>query len=276
MIVMFTWANGLYIGRAENDSWSLSKFLLVTLVMLSFFFRLRLFDEIKDYEVDLKVNPTRPLARGLLSVRAVKKVIGSLLLFEIVLMATLGWTALATHLIALVYSLLMFKEFFVGTWLRRSLVFYALTHTFVCVFLGISAAVALNGWNPSEIHVFHVVFFLMNWMLFNLFEFARKTFAIAEERVNVESYSSLYGPRWAYFLSLSQALMAVLLLQASFKNPVMNAYQSHWFFLAFLAYFFLTASYLLKPTAKSAKIFRALTGLYLMAFYVLIIFILGD
>ena len=58
MIVFFTLANGGLGSQAGGSREHLAQLSVAVLVMVtSYFFRLRLFDEIKDYEVDLKINP---------------------------------------------------------------------------------------------------------------------------------------------------------------------------------------------------------------------------
>lgn len=275
MIFAFVLANGLYISKAENLDWSPWRFALVFFMILSFFFRMRLFDEIKDYEVDLKINPTRPLARGILKIPQVKTAIFILLLFELVTAAYLGMWPFIVHTLAIAYSLLMYEEFFIGDFLRPHLTTYAISHTFVSILLGISSAVALNDFDPTDIHAYHLTFFAMNWAIFNLFEFARKTFAKNEEKKDSPSYSSLFGPRRAYVLSITEAVLAVLLIQTALKNPLMIAYQTPLFSIFFMIYVLITCGYFFKPTEKSAKIFRAVTGVYLLINYSIIIYIFG-
>jgi 4-hydroxybenzoate polyprenyltransferase len=169
----------------------------------------------------------------------------------------------------------MYEEFFIGDQLRPHLTTYAISHTFVSVLLGFSAAVCLTGFDPAELHAYHIAFFLMNWAFFNLFEFARKTYAANEERPGVPTYSLIYGPRGAYCLSMSEGLIGVLLLNACYRNPLMSGYQSPLYLLAFFFYIGLTVSYLIKPVQRNAKIFRAVTGVYLLLHYILIIYRLG-
>ena len=137
MILLFVIANGLLASQIMEVHASWYLFALDFLLAISFFFRLRLFDElIKDYETDLKINPSRPLARGLLTQKQVWQCVLGLMIFEIALSAWIGWHALSGFLIAIGYSLLMYKEFFIGDWLRKHLTTYAVTHTFVSALLG--------------------------------------------------------------------------------------------------------------------------------------------
>ena len=267
MILVFAGANGIYGTIMTHQNWSWSRFGLVFIVMASFFFRMRLFDEIKDYEVDLQINPTRPLARGILSIADVKRAIGLLLLVEILITASLGLGPLLVHSVAIGYSLLMYEEFFIGDLLRPHLTTYAISHTFVSTLLGFSCAVDMTGQDPFQLPRAAYYFFFMNWAFFNLFEFARKTFAPSEERENVPSYSKIFGCPGAVALSLLQGVIGVGIFFCQASNI--------WTPLALLLYVFFCLPYLIKTNEKNAKLFRTASGVYLLVHFILLIFVLG-
>lgn len=271
MILVFTLANGMYMNFVVDGDWSWAAFVLALLLLLSFFFRMRCFDEIKDYEVDLKINPTRPLARGILTVEQVKKGLFVMIAFELALSAYLGFWPFLVHSIAIFYSLLMYEEFFIGELLRPHLTTYAVTHTFVSVLLGVSAAVAITGASPRTFTLLDASFFMMNWGFFNLFEFARKTFAPGEERPHVPSYSNIFKTYGAWALSWSQVILGVALtLYALPGNP-----RASWIFAGAVVYTLISLIYLFKPLASSAKLFRNVTGIYLLGHYVLVALAIG-
>ncbi len=267
MILLFTGANAFYFTQATDSGWSWLRFTQTCLMMLSFFFRMRLFDEIKDYEVDLKINPTRPLARGLFNVDQFKTALLFLTLLELGLAASLGLWPFLIHVLAIAYSLLMFEEFFIGSRIRPHLTTYATSHTFVSVLLGLSSGVAVADVSLEFLDPTILIFFLANWAFFNLFEFARKTYASEEERPQVPSYSLLFTPQGAYAMSLSQALLGVIVIYYSGITSL--------FWLPLLLYGLLTAIYFLKPTPSVAKYYRAVSGVYLLAQYLCIIIGLG-
>src|SRR5438128_2265607 len=51
----------------------LSTFIAVWAVVLMLFFQMRVCDEVKDYEDDLRFRPERPIQRGLVSLSLIKK-----------------------------------------------------------------------------------------------------------------------------------------------------------------------------------------------------------
>lgn len=256
MVLAFTSGN---LAIASYDSFFSYQTLLVLLLCFSFFLRLRLFDELKDYETDLEINPTRPLARGLLSRKTVKQGFMILTIFEIILAAFLDITLV--HGIAVAYSYVMYKEFFCGKFLSQHLTTYAVTHTFVSTLLGFSI---VNITDNIELRTFpHYIISLglFNWCMFNLFEFARKTYATSEERKNVNTYSSQFKPIGAILLSLSQVGIAGL--------TVWNYWMLSTVGIVLLSLQVLVClPYLIKDSPSTAKLFRNTTGLFLILFYV--------
>lgn len=289
-VFLFSWFNILVFTKksaSETNWWLL---FLIFVPCLLFFFRLRLFDEIKDYEVDLKINPHRPLARGVLSVDQVKVGIISLILVESYWVYSISPVGFFFYTVAIMYSLLMYEEFFIGTWLRPKLTTYAITHTWVCAFLsialGMSALAYTNQFGAGQSQLLDKVFgqslslslfeknfwiiAVMNWLYFNFFEFARKTFSKQEEKDTVASYSKIFGVWGAAALSFSQVLLAFGLWIIYRQH-----YQAQSFPIFSLALLIaagaLCVLYAFKNDIKSAKIFRGGCGLILLLQYVALI-----
>jgi 4-hydroxybenzoate polyprenyltransferase len=116
-----------------------------------------------------------------------------------------------------------------------------------------------------------VGFFLMNWAFFNLFEFARKTFAASEERPTVPSYSNIFTPRGAWALSWSQVIAGVVLACWSLQDSP----RVSWIVAGGIVYTLISVFYFVKPLANNAKLFRTVTGIYLLGHYILVCLALG-
>ncbi len=218
--ILFLAAHHTLSNRLMNTSFSLSNILNLRIIALLvatfvFFFMLRLYDEIKDFETDKIIHPDRPLVRKLLSRTDLHNAITVCILLEVIIFSFFGINTLITIGIVIVYSLLMFKEFFIRDWIRKHLTFYAITHTFVsCLFsLTLFSAFTLHpAWNLSQgIYLF----VLVNWFLFNIYEFGRKTFATPEERKKVDSYTKVFGRFGAVMLVLSMAVLTSIMLVQS-------------------------------------------------------------
>lgn len=269
MVALFAAGNGAVAIRttgADAEPWRVA---VAFAIALSFFFRLRCFDEIKDYATDLGINPTRPLPRGALSVPQVFR--GALWLSALELAATtaLGGAALVAHAIAIAYSFLMYREFFIGDVLRPHLTTYAVTHTFVSVLLGYSVMAQISGAGLIDLPPGALAFGAVNWGLFNLFEFARKTYAPEEERPHVASYSRLFRPIGAGLLSLSQvaiALGALWWLSPGLFAP--SAVRWHAGAAGLLAV--CAVIYVVRSARPAAALLRAAAGVYLVGFWALV------
>jgi hypothetical protein len=100
----------------------------------------------------------------------------------------------------------MFYEFFVRDWIRPKLFLYAVSHTLVAGLFSLALFVSLSQSTLLQLPSDAYFFSLVSWFCFTLFEVARKTYSTNEERVNVDSYSSLYGRQGAVGLLLVIAL----------------------------------------------------------------------
>lgn len=95
---------------------------------LLFVFHLRVFDDVKDAAHDRVNEPTRPIPRGLVSEREVDMLAIALLAVEAALFASVGTLTLLMWLIAAGFTVLMRVEFFIGSWLERHVLTYAISH----------------------------------------------------------------------------------------------------------------------------------------------------
>jgi len=226
-------------------------------VLLSFFFRMRLFDEIKDYATDCEKNPSRPLPRGVLKICDLQRVILILFGFEIVLTAVANPIALAVLLPAQGYSFLMYKEFFIGKILRPHLTTYAVCHTVIMVALSALCSAWLLKCFPWQLETRNWIFAVGCFGVFNVFEFGRKTFAKTEERDGVDSYSKIWGRIGAVLLNLSQSLLGLGAM--GYAYPYKNF---QWLLGSAIIALLLIAGvvYIFLNTANAAKVYRAISG----------------
>lgn len=237
------------------------KILLLFLATLIFFFLLRLFDELKDYSTDAKIHPDRPLITGLISLRGAKKAVEVCLLTSLLLFIIVSIKGSIAFLLCLVYLLLMYKEFFIGKYLRQSLLLYAITHTFVSTILSISLISSLTDTYFWLLPISTYAFALISWFVFNIFEFGRKTYAQAEEKPEIDSYSKRYTSYGAVGLVLLMLLLIQFILAKVFVFTHM---------LMIITFIAISAVYLIKSTAVTAKIYRAFCTSYLLLLYLLI------
>lgn len=183
-------------------------------VLFALFF-LRVLDEFKDYEKDLVGHPDRIVSRGIMPLSELK-VIGIVVVAVMLgLNAVVGLHAMAACLLVIGFALLMFKEFFVGDWLNKHLVIYALTHQLItpliCLYVYTLVAFPTGGgWNP--------LFWLQLAMGAGTglgWEMSRKIRFPEEEHEHVDTYSKHFGyegaSALAFTILMAGALCALVL-----------------------------------------------------------------
>lgn len=251
-------------------------------VVIFFYFKLRLYDEIKDYDLDCVINPTRPLPRGLLFHRDLYLGIVICLLMEQIFMYQYGKDAMILLFIAQVYSLIMYKEFFIKEIIRPHLTTYAILHTVVTFFLtlAILGAIKHQYWWEAYNNRENLLLALNNWLLFNIFEFGRKTYAPEEERASVDTYSSLFTPYGAFLLQLIQTILSSVCIYLVFKgrvflDPVSDDQLIIGILFLLIAFMLISLMFLSTLLAKFAKIYRKFSeGYIVLAFLFMLSLIL--
>lgn len=193
---------------------------LGALATVSFFFRLRVFDEEKDFAQDVLTHPQRVLQTGRVTLPQLRALAWAGALLELGWSAGQGATTLLLWAVALGYSLLMRMEFGVGAWLRQRLVLYALSHMLIMplVILWLFSAYA-----PTLDAEYLPLLLLLSLLGGFSFELARKLHAPAAERVGVDSYSQAlgYGPA----LSLT---VVVLLAGGAVQALLLHGLHARW------------------------------------------------
>lgn len=255
------------------DATNTPQLLALGLGTLCFFFKLRLCDELKDHQSDCLLNPTRPLVRGLLSHRDLHLAIRLCIALELVSFSIWGPQALAGIALPVAYSLLMYREFFVSTWLRPRLAFYAVVHTAVSVPLSIALLAAITHRYPWDLEGGHYCFATASWCLFNIFEFGRKSFSSSEEQPGADSYSGLYGRGGALALVLIMSGSANLLFSTAGLAAALPL--RGCLLAAFLALAVAGITYVIADRPFLGRLYRATTAAYIITAYAALAFIDG-
>lgn len=240
-----------------------------------FFLMLRIFDEHKDYALDCTLYPERVLQRGLITLGQLKAVGALAVTTQLIvsLLADGGFGAATLRwLVTFAYSLLMLKEFFVGEWLGRRLVLYAVSHMVVTPLAILWMAQLGAGHAPLSAGAY--AYAGLSFALGFCFELARKMKSPSEERPGVVTYTSLFGVgAMARTVSLlwivtAAGTAAVVWLDGSPIAPT-------WLAVAALALalppVMLLARFATAPTPKSAKAATNIVGIMMLVVNVLII-----
>lgn len=200
-------------GQPRPAGWALAA--LGALATVSFFFRLRVFDEEKDFALDALHHPQRVLQTGRVTLPQLRTLAWAGAALEASWSAAQGFYTFLLWSIALAYSLLMRAEFGAGRWLRARLVLYALSHMLI---MPLVVWWIFSAYRPGLVEG---QFLPLLWLLSLLggfsFELARKLHAPAAEQAGIDSYSQAlgYGPALTLTVAVllaGGAVQALLLL----------------------------------------------------------------
>jgi 4-hydroxybenzoate polyprenyltransferase len=209
---------GVNILSAKNFIGSLSLFMIMLI--------LRLMDEIKDHETDLKLFSNRPLPSGKVQEKdiifSLKVVVLLYIIINIFSPETL-WIALAV----LAYTFLMFRYFFIPTVLKENLLLNLATHNpIVPIMLTyvLTLFAAEHGLGPGDLSWSYVcILVVMYWTMFFAWEISRKIRS-AEEEDDYVTYSRIFGPIGAVSLALGAqtvTLAAALIFDSAMSMPIL-------------------------------------------------------
>jgi 4-hydroxybenzoate polyprenyltransferase len=218
-----------------------------------FLLMLRISDEFKDFELDCRLFPGRPLPSGRVHSHDLKKlgwacVVGLICLNTLVAPFTLGFAVI------MLYAGLMFKFFFMKERIQKSLVLALLTHNpiiFLMTFYTSCLVAADVGSSPlgSDFLKVGILFALPGL----IWELSRKIKAPQDEN-DYETYSQVFGYRLAATNpAILYALHFGLTYWLSKDLPLSNVYLAALGLGALVAMGF-SLRFIISPNSKTAQL----------------------
>lgn len=197
-----------------KGSWNLQLF-LPGLVLTFISLLIRIMDEFKDYEDDLKNFPDRPLPSGKVEKRDLK-FLGGFCVFMVLFLSSTSGTLLVWAFITLIFTGLMLKWFFIEDIMRKNLPLAFITHHPIVLFNFIYLILACQQMNPAVgSEKWHYILPLC--LIYTNWEVMRKIRA-PEQETQYTTYSKIMGPR--------PAILTALFLQAVFISSVVRIFQT--------------------------------------------------
>ena len=239
------------------------------LTSLLFFLQLRLADEFKDFEDDLRYRPYRPVQRGLVKLRELGFLAAACAPLQLLLALWLSVRLLPLLAMVWAYLLLMTKEFFVPSWLKRHPLLYLLSHMLITplIFLFASACDWMTaGYNrPSNGLLWMMAVGYCNGMVV---EIGRKIRAPEDEETGVETYSFLWGRRNAVLVWLAAIAATAAFACVAARNIHVTPLAASLLLPAFLASALAAASFLAGSRRGGGKWIEAISGLWALLIYI--------
>ena len=291
-VLIFTLSGYIYTGLLYNSKiinqiflkeikvpmpWH--KIVALFIIIFMFFLQLRITDEFKDYEEDLKYRPYRPVQRGIISLKALGKIGIATIIIQIILAHVINPKLIYFMLLVWFYMFLMTKEFFIKNWLTERILIYALSHVVIMIF--ITLVIVKGTGYILESHFLETLYlsvekygknifigliplFALNYLNGIVLEIGRKTRRADEEEHGVQTYSKLWGKKKAaVILSLLFAVEYFLVILG-----LSYTYEKYFLFsgLVLLIILIISIYFMIKFLKKdlSGKIVESVSGLWIV------------
>ena len=292
-VLIFTLSGYIYTGLLYNSKiinqifskeikvpmpWH--KIVALFIIIFMFFLQLRITDEFKDYEEDLKYRAYRPVQRGVITLKALGKIGIATVIIQIILAYIIDFKIIYFMIIVWFYMFLMAKEFFIKEWLTKRILIYALSHVVIMIFitlvivnatqyivLGEAENIIKFGvlqWYRHNIDIALIPLFTLNYLNGIILEIGRKTRRADEEEHGVQTYSKLWGKKKAaVILSLLFAVEYFLVILG-----LSYTYEKYFLFsgLVLLIILIISIYFMIKFLKKdlSGKIVESISGLWIV------------
>ena len=255
------------------------KLLPLFIIIFMFFFQLRITDEFKDYEEDLKYRSYRPVQRGIISLKILRKIGIATVIVQIILAHVINPKLIYFMLLVWIYMFLMTKEFFIKNWLTERILIYALSHVVIMIFITLvivkgtgyileshfleTLYLSLERYEKN-IFIALIPLFALNYLNGIVLEIGRKTRKSDEEEHGVQTYSNLWGRKKAVII-----LSLLFIIEYFFIILGLNhTYKEYFFFGVFTLLLILVISiyFMIKFLKKdlSGKVVETVSGLWII------------
>ena len=228
---------------------------------------LRIADEFKDFDDDVRYRPYRAVPRGLVTLSELGAL--GVVLATVQLGLALAYSSELALLLLVVwaYFLLMSKEFFVPTWLKAHPVAYLTSHMLIMPLIALYASAPV--WLDSETGMPNELpsFLIMSFFIGIACEIGRKIRAPKDEEPGVETYSALWGRGHALVVWFTMLLVAGGLALKTAQVIGMALPLSISLVVLFSIALGVALKLILAPQTRYAKAIELISGLWALAIY---------
>lgn len=240
------------------------------IITVTLFFLVRVFDEFKDHEDDVKYRAYLPVPRGLISLKELGWIAWGVIVIQIYLVGLHQSRMLPLYLLVLGYLLLMRVEFFCPAWLKEKQLLYITSHMVIIPLIDLYAS-GLD-WRLDAIlpHQGILWFIIVSYFNGIALEFGRKIRTPETEEPGVVSYTSLYGTRggviiWVAITFVTMCFALIAGWQAGFHSLLYPLLVVSFVLCTLPGWQFLKT-----PTAKRASSIEKTSGVWTILMYLLL------
>ena len=275
MMALFALSGLSYSWHLAHDAGSFSDiglilYVIAVLVTLFWFMLLRIADEHKDFEEDIKYRPYLPVPRGLITLKELRNLGLGLGIIQVLMLIWLDWQLLIVLAIVYVWFLLMYKEFFIPQWLKARPICYLASHMLIMPL--ISLLITAIEWLPRGrgFSLGILIYLIASFCNGTIVEVGRKLRAQADEEAGVDTYTGVWGVKramviWIICLTISGASTVWAGLQIRMGREILIVFSILYVYGIFTAKRFAK-----KPTPKNAKVFKILPSVWTLLIYLML------
>jgi 4-hydroxybenzoate polyprenyltransferase len=275
MVVIYFLANQFLaqVLGAPGTPLRIGWFTLVGMLFLfCMFFHLRVFDEHKDYALDVVHYPQRVLSRGLVTLRHLKVLGGVAIVLEVLCALFSGWAAIVAVGVAVTFSWIMLHEFFVPRWLRAHFIAYSIAHMLIMPLITatiFSFTMQRPFWEAPWLFWAYAA---ADFFAFSNWEISRKIRIPEDEIAGVDSYSSHLGMFTAGYVALALRVLNTILAWIVGVYLHLGVFYYAGLIVLFLVCLAGLVHFRLAPSRRTAKHLDQLGGSYIVLFYFVLAF----
>ncbi|MCL2354062.1 MAG: UbiA family prenyltransferase [Defluviitaleaceae bacterium] len=241
---------------------------VVAILSTTFWFMLmRIADEHKDFEEDSKFRPYRPVQRGLVKLKELRFIGAFLILAQMGMSILIDWRMLGFFALVCIWFGLMTMEFGIGKWLKKRHTIYLISHMMIMPFIELYGTAI--EWLPrgGGFSIGILLFMVSSLCDGTVIEVGRKLRAPENEEYGVDTYTQIWGPKramvvWLVCLTISSITTTLAGFQIGVGWHIMAA-----LLVLYIYAFFVAIKFTKKPTAKNAKIFKVLPGVWMLVMH---------
>ncbi len=203
------------ICRGAVDFIAWQPYLICIFNTIGMFLLLRICDEHKDAEEDKLYRSYLPVPRGIISLKELRVIGFTVAALQIIVQLVTYPNMLILYIVAMLYMMLMLKEFFVVEWLRKRQFWYVVSHMLIIPLVDVYASgydwYLADAPAPKGL----LFFFLVSFMNGIVLEIGRKIKTPEKEEPGVVSYTNLMGHKAAPIYWILCLLLTMLLAMAA-------------------------------------------------------------
>lgn len=255
-------------SQAHPVDWagSIGGFIVFFLIIL----HLRIFDEHKDYYSDIIAHPERMLSRGVITLAELRKLLAFVIVIELAISVYSGTQQFVLWTVILIWSVLMFYEFFAPEFLKKHTGVYLISHQLlvpVMVFYAVSFRLDITALQVYDIK--YILLFAAAVMCATItYEISRKTWSEDLEHELADSYTKTWGIKPAVFINQAVALCGGLIMIYLYSIFGAGIAYSAVLTLLFLILFSTGMLFIKKPSARNSKLVEAGGMVYMLGLFI--------